>query len=134
MGREEKHIPLESRDIWLATDHRPLNSNVSALFWVPTKIPAGLESGVGKHGVDARLGRRWVEDELRLAVLLGDCVVVIDLDVTVRAAIEGDADAEDSEIGDPGKGRTGDQGDEDAKEESLKLLLAGEGLAHDGRL
>jgi len=64
-------------------------SDVRPLIRMSPKIPAWLHSGMRKQRIHARLGPWWIEEELGLAVLLQDGIVVADDNRSIRFPIRG---------------------------------------------
>lgn len=92
------------------------DSDVGALIRMPLQIPAGLHARVWKQRIDAALWRRRVEDELGLAVLLQDGVIVSDHDRTVGIAVCPDSKTEEAEVYNECKDNDAGQKCDDTKE------------------
>jgi len=90
--------------------------DVGALLSVALQVPAGLISCVREERVGAGLRLGGIEEEFRLAVLLGDGVVGGDRDLSERSAVGDEAVAEDGVVdgvGEQGNSQQGREGDEE---------------------
>ena len=74
--------------------------DIRPLLRVPFQVPARLHIGVRKKRIHAGFGRRRVEDELCLAVLLQDGVIMTDDYRSVRIAMGKNSQPEQTQIHD----------------------------------
>ena len=104
--------------------------DIRPLIGMPAQIPAGLHSRVREQSVHAGF-RLWrIKDELRLAALLEDRVVVIYRNRPIRVAVGRRSDSEDDEIHAEGEDRHPQKGEQRSNEDSSELFPEIAGLRH----
>jgi len=110
--------------------------NIGAPVGMAAQIPAGHRSGMREQGVHAGLRLRRIEDELGLAILEQDRIVMIHGHRSVRISIRGDADAEDGEVEAEGQDCRRQEGEKHGQEKSPEAFsqIRGRNLGHDARL